>query len=181
MSGWLYLIRNGDLYKIGITRNFDNRMRQLKPDEVIVRLYSSEFKLLERQLHKRYRNVRIPQTEYFRLNLHQIREVKQRISKLNYPISITFDVLIKSFILLLLLFLSLVLLKSLTINEFNIILLSSLTLMEKISFVFSFLSLFIKSDKFLSLINEFKFRLSRFCILFLFAFFFRFASVFFMS
>ena len=178
MSGWLYLIRNGDLYKIGITRNFDNRMRQLKPDEVIVRLYSSEFKLLERQLHKRYRNVRIPQTEYFRLNLHQIREVKQRISKLNYPISITFDVLIKSFILLLLLFLSLVLVKSLTINEFNIILLSSLTLMEKISFVFSFLSLFIKSDTFLSLINDIKFRLSRFCILFLFAYFFRFASVF---
>ena len=82
MKGWLYLIRNGDLYKIGITRNFDNRMRQLKADEIIVRLYSSEFKKLERELHKRYRNVRIPQTEYFRLGHKEIRDIKKRINKL---------------------------------------------------------------------------------------------------
>ena len=51
MSGWLYLIRNRDLYKIGITKNFDNRMRQLKPDNVVAKLYSSDFAKLEKKLH----------------------------------------------------------------------------------------------------------------------------------
>ena len=176
MSGWLYLIRNGDLYKIGITTNFDNRMRQLKPDEIMVRLYSSEFKQIERELHKRYRNVRIPQTEYFRLDRKQIRDIKQRISKLIYTKSITFDVFFKSFTVLLLLFLILIFFKSLTINELNNVILSSLISMEKVSFVFSFISLFVKSDKYFSLLNELKFRSTRFCILILFAFFFRFTS-----
>ena len=36
MSGWLYLIRNRDLYKIGITKNFDSRMRQLNPDNIVM-------------------------------------------------------------------------------------------------------------------------------------------------
>ena len=44
MKGWLYLIKNGDLYKIGITRNFDNRMRQLNPDSIVAKLYSNDFK-----------------------------------------------------------------------------------------------------------------------------------------
>ena len=75
MTGWLYLIKNGDLYKIGITSNFDRRMRQLKPDCIVAKLYSKEFKKLERELHKKYKNVRIPQTEYFRLDHFQINEI----------------------------------------------------------------------------------------------------------
>ena len=43
MSGWLYLIRNRDLYKIGITKNFENRMRQLKPDKVVAKFYTTDF------------------------------------------------------------------------------------------------------------------------------------------
>ena len=43
MSGWLYLIRNRDLYKIGITKNIDNRMRQLKPDYIVAKLYTNDF------------------------------------------------------------------------------------------------------------------------------------------
>ena len=35
MNGFVYLIRNKDLYKIGITQNLDQRMSQLKPDEII--------------------------------------------------------------------------------------------------------------------------------------------------
>ena len=75
MSGWLYLIRNKDLYKIGITKNFENRMRQLKPDYIVAKLYSRDFKQLEKELHKRYKKVRIPQTEYFRLDQKQIKQI----------------------------------------------------------------------------------------------------------
>ena len=67
MSGWLYLIRNRDLYKIGITKNFENRMRQLKPDNIVAKFYTADFVKLERELHNTYKKLRIPQTEYFRL------------------------------------------------------------------------------------------------------------------
>ena len=90
MSGWLYLIRNRDLYKIGITKNFENRMRQLKPDNVIAILYSNDFIKLERELHKRYKKFRIPQTEYFRLDDYHLKEIKQRISKLDYPMTVSY-------------------------------------------------------------------------------------------
>ena len=176
MHGWLYLIKNGDLYKIGITRNFDNRMRQLKPDNVVAKLYSSEFKQLEREFHKRYKNVRIPQTEYFRLDNIQIQEIKRRIRTFYYPMGITFDILINSIYLLLILFFLLVFVLFLTFDEINNVILISFQLMEIISFCLSFLSLLVKSNKYLSLLSELKFRLSRFLILFLFAFFFRYAS-----
>ena len=177
MNGWLYLIRNGDLYKIGITRNFDNRMRQLKPDEVIVRLYSNEFKKLERELHKRYRNVRIPQTEYFRLNGYQVREVKKIISDLYYPWSINFEILIKSCFMTFVLFFILLFLINLTNNEIDDVLFITLIWMERLSFCLSFLNLFIKSNKYLSLFNELRFRLSKVFILFIFALIFRFANI----
>ena len=48
MSGWLYIIRNGDLYKIGITKNIEQSMRQLRPDYIVSKLFSSDFKQLER-------------------------------------------------------------------------------------------------------------------------------------
>ena len=64
-SGWLYLIKNGDLYKIGITKNIEQRMLQLKPDYVVSKIYSTKFKQLEREFHKRYKKFRITQTEYF--------------------------------------------------------------------------------------------------------------------
>ena len=75
MSGWLYLIRNRDLYKIGITKNFENRMRQLKPDNVVAKFYTPDFMKLERELHNRYKKFRIPQTEYFRLKNYQLKAV----------------------------------------------------------------------------------------------------------
>ena len=101
-SGWLYLIRNGDLYKIGITKNFKNRMQQLKPDYVIAKIYSFHFKKLEKELHKQYKDVRIPQTEYFRLNNLQINEIKKIFNKFEYPINITSYLFIRSFVFVLL-------------------------------------------------------------------------------
>ena len=67
MSGFVYLIRNKDLYKIGITQNLEQRMKALKPDEIVSTLETDDFEKLEKKLHKKYKSVRIPQTEYFRL------------------------------------------------------------------------------------------------------------------
>ena len=176
MRGWLYIIRNGDLYKIGITRNIDQRMRQLKPDYIVSKIYSKDFKQLEREFHRRYKNVRIPQTEYFRLDHIQIREIKKRISELSYSKRIIFYIFFKSICLLMILFLFIFLLIFLYINEINNVLFLSLLWMKRISFIFSFISLFLESDEYLSLFNELKFRLTRSFVLILGTFFYEFAS-----
>ena len=177
MKGWLYLIKNGDLYKIGITRYFNNRMSVLKPDSIVTKIYTSDFKNLEKILHKKYKDVRIPQTEYFRLNGYQVREIKQIISELYYPWSINFEILIKSFFLTFGLFFILLFLINLTNNDIDDVLFMTLLWMQRLLFCLSFLNLFIKSNKYFSLFNELRFRLSKAMILFVFALIFRFANI----
>ncbi len=77
-SGFVYLIRNQDIFKIGITENLLNRMSQLEPDEIIDVIKCSNFKELERDLHRDFKEFRIPQTEYFRLNQNQLQEVSKK-------------------------------------------------------------------------------------------------------
>ena len=178
MSGWLYLIRNRDLYKIGITKNFEHRMKQLKPDSVVTKLYCSDFTKLERELHNRYRKYRIPQTEYFRLHLNHVKEIKQRLSTLEYPIGITLQIFVKSLLFTLLIFTLIFLSLSLTINEIDSIIIESLLWMERILFGLSFFSLFFHSGKYLCLFSELKYRVSRLIIYVMFAYLFRIVNFF---
>ena len=174
MFGWLYLIKNGDLYKIGITKNFEKRMRQLKPDSILIKLYSSDYMQLEREFHKKYKCVRIPQSEYFRLDNVQIREIKQRISMFYYPKGIILGIFINATFTFLLLLLFLYLLFSFfNDNIINVFFLSFLCL-EIISYLISILSLLINTERYYNFYNELKFRLSKLFIYILYAFFFRF-------
>ena len=179
MSGWLYLIRNRDLYKIGITKNFENRMRQLKPDNVVAKSYTADFVKLERELHNRYKKYRIPQTEYFRLENSHVKEIKQRIYILNYPLSLTFGICIKSILLLLFIFFLTLVIISLYINDLNMAISKSLFCIERISFGLAFISVFVYSGKYLSFWNELKYRFTRLIIFILFSFLFRLATIFF--
>ena len=74
-NGFVYFIRNRDLYKIGITKNLAKRLKQLKPDEVLRSACCPNYRELEKALHKNFKDERIPQTEYFRLSKKQIDEV----------------------------------------------------------------------------------------------------------
>ena len=177
MYGWLYIIKNGDLCKIGITKNIDKRMSQLKPDYIISKIYSNNYKELEKEFHKRFKRERIPQTEYFRLDNIQIREIKQRIRNLSYPKGITFSIFINSTFFLLILFLFIFLFISLTINDMNNVFFKSLLWMEKFTFAASFISLIFKSRKNLNFFCELKFRVSRFIIYLLCAYLFRFLTI----
>ena len=80
MSGVVYLIRNGDLHKIGTTKNLQRRMKQLKPDEIVKTLETTKFRAIEKELHRKYKDVRLPQTEYFRLSDQQLAECTRRLS-----------------------------------------------------------------------------------------------------
>ena len=179
MSGWLYLIRNRDLYKIGITKKFENRMRQLKPDNVVAKIYTADFVKLERELHNRYKKLRIPQTEYFRLEHSHIKEIKQTIYILNYPLSLTFGICIKSILFLLFIFFLTLLVISLYINDLNMAISKSLFWIERISFGLAFISLLVNSGKYLSFWNELKYRATRLIIFLFFSFLFRLAAIFF--
>ena len=178
MRGWLYLIRNRDLYKIGITKNFENRMRQLKPDNIIARLYTKDYYKLEKELHNRYKKLRIPQTEYFRLEDHHIKEIKQRIHQHNFRINILLGIFIKSLLLTSSIFFLIFIVLFLNLNDINIIIFRSLVWMERISLTYAFITLFVKSGNYLGCLGELKYRLSNCIIYIIFAFFFKIAPVF---
>lgn len=71
-KGFVYLIRNDNIYKIGITDNLLRRFKQLKPDEVLNVVRCSNYESLEKELHKKFKECRIPQSEYFRLSKNQV-------------------------------------------------------------------------------------------------------------
>jgi len=74
MKGYVYLIKNEDLYKIGITVSIERRMKELKPEKVLAVKECTNMRGIEKLLHKRYHQQRIPQTEYFRLKSSQVQE-----------------------------------------------------------------------------------------------------------
>ena len=79
--GFVYFIRNKDLYKIGKTNNMLRRMKQLEPDELLDSVRCSNYHLLESQVQAQFKAVRIPQTEYYRLNKEQIKKVYELLRK----------------------------------------------------------------------------------------------------
>lgn len=82
VHGFVYLIRNQELYKIGITTNLLRRMKQLKPDEALNVVRCKNFKELEKEIHRQFKEFRIPQTEYFRFTLDQVSQVNRMMVKL---------------------------------------------------------------------------------------------------
>ena len=80
-KGFVYFIRNEDIFKIGITDNLLRRFNQLKPDEVLNVVRCSNFESLEKELHKKFKEYRIPQTEYFRLSKNQMENVNIEMTK----------------------------------------------------------------------------------------------------
>ena len=81
MFGYVYFIRNKDIYKIGITQNMLQRMDQLKPDELLDSVRCSNYRKLEKDIHKEFKACRIPQTEYFRLDKKQINQIHKMLSE----------------------------------------------------------------------------------------------------
>jgi hypothetical protein len=62
----VYFIRNGDRVKIGTTRNLRGRVTtlSLRPENVLLTIYGGAD--VERELHARFRDLRVGNTEWFR-------------------------------------------------------------------------------------------------------------------
>ena len=81
-KGYVYFIRNGNLHKIGITEDLVRRFKELAPDEILNVVRCENYDEVEKTLHARYKKVRLPQTEYFRLDDSQIAEVHKSLIEL---------------------------------------------------------------------------------------------------
>lgn len=75
-KGFVYLVRNGDLYKIGITTDLKRRLSELNPDEVVNTVKRPDYAEVEKKIHKAFKRLRIPQREYFRLTEAELAEVE---------------------------------------------------------------------------------------------------------
>ena len=103
MAGYVYLIRVGDLYRIGKADNLDKKIRKLKPDELITSIMTKEPDTLEARLLRKYKSQRIPETGYLKLTKRQISECKKQFElKGNLPHTLDAEVSITLFASLLL-------------------------------------------------------------------------------
>jgi len=111
MSGYVYLIRIGDLYRIGKADNLEKKIKKLKPDELVSSILTKEPETLEARLLRKFKSQRIPETGYLKLNKRQLSECKIQFElKGNLPHTLEAEVsitLFASFILFLISFLSL--------------------------------------------------------------------------
>ena len=80
--GFVYFVRNDEIYKIGITDNLLRRIKELKPDEILNSVRCSNYQEIEKSMHAHFKNRRIPQTEYFRLNAAEVEEAHALITEM---------------------------------------------------------------------------------------------------
>ena len=95
MSGFVYLMKNGDLYKLGCTTNLKSEASKMKPGEIISSFKTNDPKSFEVRLLRLYKKKRIPDTNYFRLSESEVNDCKKHLEgKSNLPKKISDEFLI---------------------------------------------------------------------------------------
>ena len=90
MSGFVYLMKNGDLYKLGCTNNLKSEATKMKPGEIISSFKTNDPKSFEVRLLRLYKKKRIPDTNYFRLSESEVDTCKRHLEgKSNFPKSLS--------------------------------------------------------------------------------------------
>ncbi len=90
MSEFVYLMKNGDLYKLGCTSDLDSEASKMKPGIIISSLKTKDPKSFEARLLRLYRRKRIPDTNYFRLSELEVDNCKRHLDgKSNLPKSLS--------------------------------------------------------------------------------------------
>ena len=86
MSEFVYLMKNGDLYKLGCTRNLESEASKMKPGQIISSFETKEPRSFEARLLRLYKKKRIPDTNYFRLSESEVDNCKKHLEgKSNLP------------------------------------------------------------------------------------------------
>ena len=71
---YVYLVKLFRMHKIGRTDNFQRRMEQLKPAELIAKKSTNRSRDLEAELHKHFERKRLPQSEWFALSPKEVEQ-----------------------------------------------------------------------------------------------------------
>lgn len=71
---YVYLVKLFRMHKIGRTDNFERRMEQLKPAELIAKKSTNRSRDLEAELHKHFERKRLPQSEWFALSPKEVEQ-----------------------------------------------------------------------------------------------------------
>ena len=79
MSGFVYLMKNGDLYKLGCTTNLKSEASKMKPGEIISSFPTNDPKSFEVRLLRLYKKKRIPDTNYFRLSESEVNNCRKHL------------------------------------------------------------------------------------------------------
>ena len=79
MSEFIYLMKNGDLYKLGRTSDLENESLKLKPGKIISSFNASDPKSFEARLIRLYKKKRLPGTNYFRLSESEVENCKNHL------------------------------------------------------------------------------------------------------
>ena len=79
MAQYVYLIRNEDLYTLGLTNNLGETQQNLKPGVLEASLQADDAKEILNILRKNYSSERLPQSNYYRLTKYQYLECKQKL------------------------------------------------------------------------------------------------------
>lgn len=80
MENYIYLVKNGDLYNIGVVKTIEICQKDLNPGKVIAYSKVENADFFCQELYKRYSDVRLPQSIYFRLNKSQVNDCKFMLS-----------------------------------------------------------------------------------------------------
>ncbi len=90
MSEFVYLMKNGDLYKLGCTSDLESEASKLKPGKIISSYKTKDHKSFEARLLRIYKKRRIPDTNYFRLSEAEVENCKKHLEgKSNLPKSLS--------------------------------------------------------------------------------------------
>ena len=79
MSEFVYLMKNGDLYKLGCTSNLESELSKMKPGKIISSFKTKDPKSFEARLLRLYKKKRIPDTNYFRLSESEVDNCKKHL------------------------------------------------------------------------------------------------------
>jgi len=79
MSGFVYLMKNGDLYKLGCTTDLKSEANKMKPGNIISYFKTNDPKSFEVRLLRLYKKKRIPDTNYFRLSEAEVDNCKKHL------------------------------------------------------------------------------------------------------
>ena len=79
MSEFVYLIKNGDLYKLGCTSDLKSEASKMKPGEIISTFKTNDAKSFQVRLLRLYKKKRIPDTNYFRLSESEVDNCRKHL------------------------------------------------------------------------------------------------------